>query len=185
MVLLDTPVCTRDWQAPDFTLSDPTGRPVALADQWTASAVLIAFICNHCPYVQRIANRLATDTSALLADGIAVLGVMSNDYVAYPDDAPAAMFQFAQQHGFDFPYLVDADQAVGRAYGAVCTPDFFGFNARGQLQYRGRLDDARATENPDQRIPELRNAMRQIAKTGRGPDQQHPSIGCSIKWRLS
>jgi hypothetical protein len=108
---------------------------------------------------------------------------MSNDYVAYPDDAPAAMLQFAQQHGFEFPYLVDTDQAVGRAYGAVCTPDFFGFNANGGLQYRGRLDDARAAENPDQRVPELLNAMRQIAATGRGPKAQHPSMGCSIKWR--
>lgn len=183
MVLVDTPLCNFDWQAPDFTLADPTGRPVALADQWTASAVLVAFICNHCPYVQRIADRLAADTAILRSEGIAVLGVMSNDYVAYPDDAPDAMLQFAQQHGFEFPYLIDADQAVGRAYGAVCTPDFFGFNANGGLQYRGRLDDARAAENPAQRVPELLNAMRQIAATGRGPETQHPSMGCSIKWR--
>ena len=183
MVLVDTPLGPMGWLAPDFTLADPNGQHIALADQWSSSAVLIAFICNHCPYVQRIANRLAADTSALLSEGISVLGIMSNDYTAYPDDAPEAMVRFSQKHAFEFPYLVDKDQSVGRAYGAVCTPDFFGFNSRGALQYRGRLDNARATETPKMRTPELLNAMRQIAQTGSGPDRQHPSMGCSIKWR--
>lgn len=143
---------------------------------------MVAFICHHCPYVHAVVDRLVADASTLQAEGINVLPVMSNDYHYVPDDNPNQMRIFAQWHGFTFPYLVDENQNVGRAYGAVCTPDFFGFNAQGELQYRGRLDDARMGD-PANRKTEPLNAMRQIAATGKGPEQQVASMGCSIKWR--
>jgi hypothetical protein len=118
----------------------------------------------------------------LTQEGFDVLAIMSNDYQNYPEDAPEKMLTFAQENGFNFPYLIDEDQSVGKTYGAVCTPDFFGFNKNGELQYRGRLDDARM-EDTSERTPELLNAMHQIAATGEGPKHQTPSMGCSIKWR--
>lgn len=180
-MLLDTPLCDFGWPAPDFTLADPAGRPVAMRDHLGAHGLLVAFICNHCPYVKAIADRLAEDAATLQAEGIGVLAVMSNDYRLYPADAPPRMAAFAEAHAFTFPYLVDEDQAVGRAYGAVCTPDFFGLDAAGTLQYRGRLDSA-GMGDPAGRVPELVEAMRLVATTGRGPEVQHPSMGCSIKW---
>ena len=181
-MLLDTPICDFGWKAPDFTLQDPDGNSYTLSEQLGDKGLLIAFICNHCPYVQAIAQRLADDVRELQAEGINVLAVMSNDYRDVPVDSPPNMKKFAQQHGFTFPYLVDEDQSVGRAYGAVCTPDFFGFNAAGELQYRGRIDNA-AMGDPSNRTKELVNAMKQIADTGRGPEHQVASMGCSIKWR--
>ena len=181
-MLLDTPICDFGWKAPDFTLQDPDGKSYTLSEQLGDKGLLIAFICNHCPYVQAIAQRLADDVRELQAEGINVMAVMSNDYRDVPIDSPPNMKKFAQQHGFTFPYLVDEDQSVGRAYGAVCTPDFFGFNAAGELQYRGRIDDA-AMADPSDRAKELVNAMKQIAETGRGPEHQVASMGCSIKWR--
>jgi peroxiredoxin len=177
----DTPVCNIGWKAPDFTLETPNG----VAHQMSAHidrGLLIAFICNHCPYVQAIAERLATDARKLQDNGIGVLAVMSNDYLTYPADSPEQMLAFAAQYGFDFPYLIDEDQSVARSYNAVCTPDFFGLNAQGELQYRGRLDDA-LMGDASNRTPELRDAMLQIAETGEGPKQQIASMGCSIKWR--
>ena len=181
-MLLDTPICDFGWKAPEFTLQDPDGKSYTLSEQLGDKGLLIAFICNHCPYVQAIAQRLADDVRELQAEGINVMAVMSNDYHDVPIDSPANMKKFAQQHGFTFPYLVDEDQSVGRAYGAVCTPDFFGFNAAGELQYRGRIDNA-AMGDPSDRTKELVNAMKQIAETGRGPEHQVASMGCSIKWR--
>jgi peroxiredoxin len=179
---LDTPLCDFGWKAPDFTLKDPDGKPFTMSQNLGDKGLLIMFICNHCPYVQAIATRLAADTRTLMDEGIRVAAVMSNDFRRVPADSPPEMKRFAAQHGFAFPYLVDEDQAVGRAYGAVCTPDFFGFNKAGELQYRGRLDDARMG-SAAQRQPELLNAMRQIALTGKGPEHQVASVGCSIKWR--
>lgn len=181
-MLLDTPICDFGWKAPNFTLADPTGKIFTMSEHLGDKGLLVAFICNHCPYVQRIGERMASDTTALMAEGINVLAVMSNDYRAVPSDAPDQMTAFAAHYGFKFPYLVDEDQAVGKAWGAVCTPDFFGLNAAGELQYRGRLDDARMG-NDDGSNPELLNAMRQIAETGQGPREQVASMGCSIKWR--
>lgn len=181
-MLLDTPICDFGWKAPDFTLKDSDGNSFAMSGQLGENGLLIAFICNHCPYVQAIAERFTKDAKELMDNGINVLAVMSNDYQHVPADSPANMKQFAERYGFPFPYLVDEDQAVGKAYGAVCTPDFFGFNKDGELQYRGRLDDAK-TGDPANRTRQLVNAMRQIAETGDGPRQQTPSIGCSIKWR--
>ncbi len=180
---MDTPVC--DFGAPshDFTLADPMGVEHRFQDHLANSdAILLAFICNHCPYVKAVAARLAADARSLMDEGVAVLGIMSNDFVSYPDDAPEYMAQFAKMYGFPFPYLVDEDQSVARAYGAVCTPDFFGYNKDAQLQYRGRIDDARMGDATN-RAPELLTAMRQIAKTDEGPANQMPSMGCSIKWR--
>ncbi|MEM7632973.1 MAG: thioredoxin family protein [Pseudomonadota bacterium] len=181
-MLLDTPICDFGWKAPDFTLQDPDGNSFTMSQQLGEKGLLIAFICNHCPYVQTIAERLATDTSELMGEGINVLAVMSNDYQHVHADSPANMKRFAERHRFAFPYLVDEDQSVGRAYGAVCTPDFFGFNKDGELQYRGRLDDAKMGD-PANRTRELVDAMRRIADIGDGPLQQTPSMGCSIKWR--
>ena len=131
--------------------------------------------------MQAIIDRLVADANVLKNEGINVVAISSNDYRYVPADSPPMMKAFAERHNFGFPYLVDEDQSVGRTYGAVCTPDFFGFNADGELQYRGRLDDARMGDASN-RTPELLNAMRQIAKTGKGPAEQTPSIGCSIKW---
>ena len=181
-MLLDTPLCDFGWKAPDFTLQDPDGKSYTMSEQLGDKGLLIAFICNHCPYVKAITGRLAQDTQLLMDEGINVLAVMSNDYQDYADDSPINMKKFAQANNFPFPYLVDEGQHVGRAYNAICTPDFFGLNSRGELQYRGRLDDARMDDTAD-RNPELVNAMKLIAETGKGPQDQQPSMGCSIKWR--
>lgn len=183
-MLLDTPVCDFGWQAKPFTLSDPDGNACSLEDQLAGKGLLIAFICNHCPYVQAIIDRFASDARTLQEEGINVLAVMANDYRHVPADSPDEMRKFATRHGLTFPYLIDEQQSVAKAYGAVCTPDFFGFNADGELQYRGRLDDAGSREeSPADRTAELLNAMRQIAATGQGPEHQIASMGCSIKWR--
>ncbi|MHA7925535.1 MAG: thioredoxin family protein [Marinobacter sp.] len=181
-MLLNTPQCDFGWKAPDFTLKDASGREYSLSDNLGNKGLVVAFICNHCPYVQAIANRLADDMKELQAQGINVLAVMSNDYHLVPSDGPEYMQKFSSHFGFTFPYLVDEGQKVGKAFGAICTPDFFGFNKSGELQYRGRLDDARMDGSAD-RTKELVNAMVQISETGIGPTQQMASMGCSIKWR--
>ncbi|MEM7438351.1 MAG: thioredoxin family protein [Pseudomonadota bacterium] len=180
-MLLDTPVCDFGWPAPDFTLQDPDGTSFTMSENLGEKGLMIAFICNHCPYVKAIADRLAEDARTLMAEGVNFVAVMSNDYEDFPSDNPDNMKAFAAQHDFPFLYLVDEDQAVGRAYGAVCTPDFFGLNKDGALQYRGRLDNAGQRGGSD-RVPELLNAARLIAETGKGPENQMPSMGCSIKW---
>ncbi len=180
-MLLDTPVCDFGWKAPDFELKDPDGTSFKMSENLGEKGLMIAFICNHCPYVQAIGSRLAEDAKALMDEGVNFVAVMSNDYRYVPDDRPENMKLFAKHFGFPFLYLVDHDQSVGKAYGAVCTPDFFGLNKDGELQYRGRLDSA-AMGDPTNRTPELLNAMREIAATGKGPAHQIASMGCSIKW---
>ncbi len=181
-MLLDTPVCEFGWKSPDWTLPDLGGKLVSMAESGGDHGLVIAFICNHCPYVKAIISRMVEDANVLADEGIATLAIMPNDFQTYPDDSPREMKKFAVNHHFTFPYLLDADQSVARVYGAVCTPDFFGFNGNGELQYRGRLDDAKMADATD-RVPELLTAMRQIAKSGKGPTQQVPSMGCSIKWK--
>lgn len=176
-MLLDTPICDFGWKAPDFILKEAEGRPHRMRDHLGPKGLVLAFICNHCPYVKRIADRMAEDLNTLKREGVGVLAIMPNDYAVHPDDSPDNMRHFARAHDFDFPYLVDEDQSVARAYEAVCTPDFFGFNAEGGLQYRGRF------ENPMSGAHDLLDAMRQIARTGEGPREQTASMGCSIKWR--
>ncbi|MEM8542093.1 MAG: thioredoxin family protein, partial [Pseudomonadota bacterium] len=165
-----------------FTLRDPNGNAFTMSENLGEKGLLIAFICNHCPYVKAIGDRLAHDADDLMAEGINVVAVMSNDYTDYSEDSPENMLKFAAHFGFSFPYLVDEDQSVGKAYNAVCTPDFFGLNANGELQYRGRIDSA-GMGDATGRTPELLNAMRQVAATGAGPKEQVASMGCSIKWR--
>ncbi|MEO1066679.1 MAG: thioredoxin family protein [Pseudomonadota bacterium] len=181
-MLLDTPICDFGWKAPHFTLHDADGTAHRMQDHLGEKGLLIAFICNHCPYVQTIGERLAEDTNTLMAEGIHVLAVMSNDYTYVEADSPPNMKRTAARYGWKFPYLVDDDQSVGKAYNAVCTPDFFGFNKDGELQYRGRLDDA-GRGSGENRTRELVDAMHLIANTGKGPEHQIPSMGCSIKWR--
>ena len=181
MALLDTPLCDFGWAAPPWRLADPSGREHSLADVSGQNGTLVAFVCNHCPYVRAVAERLGDDARELRAHGVETVALMPNDYRAYPADAPDRMREFATASGWDFPYLVDEGGRVAREWGAVCTPDFFGFDAKGTLQYRGRLDDARMSD-PSNRTRELLGAMRAIAETGEGPREQHPSMGCSIKW---
>ncbi len=180
-MLLDTPICDFGWKAPNFTLKDPDGKSFTMTDHLGDKGLLVMFICNHCPYVQAIGDRLAKDTADLMSEGVNVLAVMSNDYRYVKFDSPPHMKKFKAKYGWKFPYLVDERQTVGRNWGAVCTPDFFGLNKDGELQYRGRLDDARMG-NPKNCRKELVDAMRQIAETSKGPERQVASMGCSIKW---
>jgi peroxiredoxin len=180
-----TPICDFGAPAPAFRLRGTDGSMHALSDIAGPKGMLIAFICNHCPYVVAIADRLAEDARTLRAIGIGVAAICSNDAAAYPQDAFGRMGPFAQAHGFDFPYLHDETQAVARAYGAVCTPDFFGYGVGTGLQYRGRIDAAGMRPAGPETRRELVEAMTQIASTGRGPTDQTPSMGCSIKWKAA
>lgn len=182
VVKLNTPICDFGWKAPEFSLKDADGKSFIMSEHLGKNGLLIAFICNHCPYVKAIADRLAMDADKLMAEGVNVLAIMSNDYFSYPEDSPENMKLFAKKHNFAFPYLLDDDQIVARSFGAVCTPDFFGFNKIGELQYRGRIDNLGMGVSSN-RDPELLVAMLQIANTGNGPKEQVASIGCSIKWK--
>ncbi len=183
MVATQTPSVNSGWLAPDFTLPDAHGTPHALAGIAGARGMLVMFICNHCPYVRAISRRLAEDIALLQADGIGAIAVMSNDVTISPGDSIDKMADFAAQNGFPFPYVFDETQDVARAYGAVCTPDFFGFDAARELRYRGRFDASGSSPAAAGTRPELLEAMRQIANTGEAPTTQAPSVGCSIKWR--
>ncbi|MEM6712966.1 MAG: thioredoxin family protein [Pseudomonadota bacterium] len=181
-MLLETNICDFCWKAAPFSLSAFDGTEHTLESLRGPNGLLLAFICNHCPYVQGIIDRLVTDANELQNEGVGVAAIMSNDYQNYSEDSPAKMAQYAKSWGLTFPYLVDEDQSVAKTYGAVCTPDFFGFDKTLELQYRGRLDSA-GMNDPTGRTPELLNAMRIIAQTGKGPKEQFSSMGCSIKWR--
>jgi hypothetical protein len=147
------------------------------------NGLLVMFISNHCPYVKAVRQKMVRDTTELAGLGIGSVAIMPNDTVSYPEDSLENMQRVSQQFGFSFPYLLDEDQEVARAYGAVCTPDFFGYNAELELQYRGRLDAAGARADANDEPRELFEAMKLVAETGRGPLEQIPSMGCSIKWR--
>ncbi|MEW6437205.1 MAG: thioredoxin family protein [Pseudomonadota bacterium] len=174
---------TLDTPAADFRLPATDGKTYSLDDVAGEKASVIVFICNHCPYVIAVIDRLVADARLLLAEGIGFAAICSNDSETYPDDSFDNMRRFAEKHRFPFPYLHDESQAVARAYEAVCTPDFFGFDKHRKLKYRGRLDEGRTTPPPAGARRELLDAMRMIAKTGHAPDHQIPSIGCSIKWK--
>lgn len=178
------PICDFGWKAPAFTLPGTDGRSYALDQLKGPRGTLVAFICNHCPYVKSVIGRLVRDARDLEALGVSTIAICSNDSDNYPEDDFAHMQAFARQHGLPFPYLHDANQAVARAYDAICTPDFFGFNAGLELQYRGRLDASRKDLVPDARR-DLYEAMKQVAETGRGPADQIASMGCSIKWKAA
>jgi len=183
MVSLETPVCDFGIKAIDFTLPGVDGRTWSLQECMGEKGLLIMFICNHCPYVKAVQDRIVRDALDLKQFGIASVAIMSNDPTDYPDDSFENMKLFAQRMNFNFPYLFDESQTIAKQYGAVCTPDFFGYNANFELQYRGRLDASRKeTASPDTRR-DLFEAMKLIAQTGQGPQDQIPSMGCSIKWK--
>jgi peroxiredoxin len=176
------PSLDRDFFAPDFSLPATDGKNYSRRDVCGENGLLVVFICNHCPYVKAIRERLVRDTRELQVEGVGSVAIMSNNVADYPEDSFANMQRIAREFDFPFPYLYDETQQVARAYGAICTPDFFGFNRDLQLRYRGRLDaSARAPEAGAKR--ELFEGMLQIARTGDGPAEQIASIGCSIKWR--
>jgi peroxiredoxin len=169
--------------APDFSLPGVDGRTHRLADVAGPKGTVVMFICNHCPYVKAVADRIVRDMAELRALGVGAVAINSNDAQAYPEDGFEPMKAFANQHGFGFPYLHDESQAVARAYGAACTPDFFAFDARRRLVYRGRLDaSGRQPAAPGARR-ELFDAMKAVAEGGSAPSEQAASIGCSIKWK--
>jgi len=181
MVSLNPPVCDFGWKAREFKLPGVDGKDYTLANSRGKNGLLVMFICNHCPYVKSIRERIVRDTKELQAHGINSIAIMSNDPVEYPEDSFENMQKISQQYAFPFPYVWDKTQQVARDYGAVCTPDFFGFNALMELQYRGRLDASRKELVADA-TRDLFNAMVQVAKTGKGPANQIASMGCSIKW---
>ena len=183
MVSLQTPICDFGWKAVDFELPGVDGKRYRLAHVRGAKGTLVMFICNHCPYVQAVRERIVRDCLDLKAHGISSIAIMSNDPADYPEDSFENMRRVAEQFRYPFPYVWDESQEIARAYGAVCTPDFFGFNGDLELQYRGRLDASRKETAPPDARRELFEAMVQVAATGRGPVEQIPSIGCSMKWR--
>ncbi|MFS4437547.1 thioredoxin family protein [Paracoccaceae bacterium GXU_MW_L88] len=182
MARTETPAVKNGLDCPDFALPDPSGKLHDRGDLRGVRGLLVVFICNHCPFVRAVADKLAEQGRILMEMGFGVVAISSNDWETHPEDAPEKMAEFAKKHNFPFPYLVDEDQSVAKAFGAVCTPDFFGYNADLELQYRGRLDASGREADPNAES-ELIPAMRQIAYTGVGPEQQTPSVGCSIKWK--
>ncbi len=184
MALTTTPSATLNLPAPDFLLPGTDGRDRSLQQCRGPRGTLVMFICNHCPYVKAVQEQLVRDTTDLIALGVNSVAIMPNDITAYPEDDLEHMRVTAAQWHYPFPYLIDESQQVASAYGAVCTPDFFGYDAELRLKYRGRLNavtPGRAEMPGMQR--ELFDAMRLIAETGQAPEQQVPSMGCSIKWR--
>jgi len=183
MVSLQTPVCEFGKAAPDFDLPGVDGRRWTLDQCMGDRGVLVMFICNHCPYVKAVLDRIVRDARELQAQGVGCVAIMSNDPSDYPEDSFDNMQRVAQEYDFPFPYLLDETQEVAKTYGAVCTPDFFGYDAGLGLQYRGRLDESRKEAAPQDVRRDLFEAMKQVAVTGKGPADQIPSMGCSIKWK--
>jgi len=182
MVSLNPPICNFGQPAVDFDLPGVDGKRYTLANSAGENGLLVMFICNHCPYVKTIKTRLVADCRELLKYGINTIAIQSNDTKNYPEDSFERMREEAAQFDFSFPYVLDETQEVAKAYGAVCTPDFFGFNKNLELQYRGRFDAAGRGEPPADNPRDLFIAMKLIAETGSGPKEQVASIGCSIKW---
>ena len=183
MASLETPVCNFGWKAVEFDLPGVDGKRYNLASVIGEKVLLVMFICNHCPYVKAIRDRIVRDVRELRTHGIGTIAIMSNDPADYPEDSFDNMVRVAREHDFPFPYAWDETQQVAKAYGAVCTPDFFGFNNKLELQYRGRLDASRKEAAPAGARRDLFESMLEVAETGSGPEEQIPSIGCSIKWR--
>ena len=182
MALTAANICNFGWKAREFRLKGVDGKTYTLADVRGPKGTLVTFICNHCPYVRAVIGRLVKEANALEEIGVSTIAIMPNDTDVYREDSFDNMQRFARQHGFTFPYVIDETQEIARAYGAQCTPDFFGFNAKLELQYRGRLDESRTSAVPNARR-DLYEGMLAVARTGDGPKEQIASIGCSIKWR--
>lgn len=183
MVSLQPPVCEFGLPAIDFDLPGIDGKNWSLADCAGENGLLVMFICNHCPYVKSIRDRIVRDTRELESLGVKTVAIMSNDQAMYEEDSFENMRKVSEEYGFNFPYLVDDTQQVAKAYGAVCTPDFFGYSGDLKLQYRGRLDESRKQAAAEDVPRDLFEGMRQVAETGKGPTEQIPSMGCSIKWK--
>ncbi|MCU7904653.1 MAG: thioredoxin family protein [Candidatus Thiodiazotropha sp. (ex Epidulcina cf. delphinae)] len=183
MVSLQTPICDFGAIAPDFTLPGVDGRDWSLQQCAGEKGLLVMFICNHCPYVKAVLDRIVRDAGELAGLGVNSVAILSNDPAEYPEDSFDNMRLVAERQQFPFPYLYDESQEVAKRYGAVCTPDFFGYNAQLKLQYRGRLDESRKEAAARDVRRDLFEAMKQVAETGDGPQEQIPSMGCSIKWR--
>jgi len=182
MVLTKTPICNFGEKAKDFNLKSTENKQISLNNVIGKNGTLIMFICNHCPYVKAIIKDLVEDVRFLENLGVKSVGIMSNDVMNYPEDSFDNMISFSKENNFTFPYLIDSTQQVAKDYGAVCTPDFFGYNDKLELQYRGRfrgLKNLKPILNGDS---DLKIAMKLIAKSGKGPKQQIPSMGCNIKW---
>ena len=182
MVSLTTPPGQLGWLAPPFDLLGTDGRRHTRESTRGANGMVVMFICNHCPYVKAVVGKIVRDMAELRQHGVGSIAIMSNDPAAYPEDSFDNMKAFAAQHGFAFPYVLDPTQEMARTYGAVCTPDFFGFDRDLRLAYRGRLDASGRSSDPTA-SRELFAAMLGVARSGKAPGIQHPSIGCSIKWK--
>jgi len=182
MSLAKTPICNFGEKAKSFNLLSTENKKISLEDVRGQNGTLIMFICNHCPYVKAVIKDIVDETKFLETIGIKSLAIMSNDVKNYPEDSFENMISFGKSNNFNFPYLIDKTQEVAKIYGAVCTPDFFGYNKYLELQYRGRIRELKELKPVRKSEGELKIAMQQIAKTGKGPNKQFPSMGCSIKW---
>ena len=182
MTLTKTPICNFGEKAKDFNLKSVENKQISLKDINGENGALVMFICNHCPYVKAIIKDLVDDVKFLESLGVKSVGIMSNDVKNYPDDSFENMISFSKLNKFSFPYLIDETQDIAKKYGAVCTPDFFGFNKKMELQYRGRIRELKDLKPVKTGDSDLKKAMKLIAETGNGPKNQIPSMGCNIKW---
>ena len=182
MVLTKTPICNFEEKAHDFNLKGVDNKFYKLKNCVGSNGTIIMFICNHCPYVKAIIKDLVKDTNELKNNGIETVAIMSNDTKNYPEDSFVNMLSFSKINRFNFPYLFDEKQEVAKKFGAVCTPDFFGYNKNLRLQYRGRFRELRELTPVKNGESELKSAMMLISKTQNGPKEQIPSMGCNIKW---
>ena len=182
MALTKTPICNFGEKAKNFNLLSTENKKISLDSIKGENGTLVMFICNHCPYVKAIIKDLVNDIKFLEGFGIKSVGIMSNDVKNYPDDSFENMISFSKLHDFSFPYLIDETQSVAKEYGAVCTPDFFGYNKNLELQYRGRIRELKDLKPVRQGDSDLKVAMKLVAETGLGPKNQIHSMGCNIKW---
>jgi len=182
MALAETPICNFGEPAAKFNLLSTENKKISIEDIKGKNGTLIMFICNHCPYVKAIIKDVVADVRYLESLGVKSAAIMSNDVKNYPDDSFENMISFSKAHNFSFPYLIDETQVAAKEFGAVCTPDFFGYNNKLQLQYRGRIKELKNLKPVNVGDSDLRKAMELVAKTGKGPEKQTPSMGCSIKW---
>jgi len=182
MVVAKTPICNFGEKAKNFNLLSTGNKKISIKDVKGEKGTLIMFICNHCPYVKAVIKNIVEDVKFLENLGIKSVGISSNDVKNYPDDSFENMISFSKLHNFSFPYLYDDTQSVAKEYGAVCTPDFFGYNQNLELQYRGRIRELKDLKPVEKGDSDLRKAMSLVSKTGKGPSNQIPSMGCSIKW---
>ena len=182
MALTKTPICDFGKKAKNFQLKSTNNKIISLNEIKGEKGTLIMFICNHCPYVKAVIKDIVEDTNNLNSLGIKSVAISSNDVKNYPEDSFDNMIKFSQENKFQFPYLIDETQEVAKNYDAVCTPDFFGYNENLELQYRGRIRELKDLKPVRSEESELFKAMKQISETGKGPENQIPSMGCNIKW---